>query len=63
MWEDYGLYRAINLNLTSNTNPSFLFLFVLYDCLDEVDKIDRDSIADTYTRETENCGGAVVQID
>ena len=48
MCEDYGLCRAINLNLTSNTNPSFfLFLFVLYDCLDEVDKIDRDSIADT----------------
>ena len=47
MREDYGLYRARNLNLTSNTDPSFfLFLFVLYDCLDEVDKIDRDSIAD-----------------
>ena len=48
MCEDYGLCRAINLNLTSNTNPSFffMFLFVLYDCLDD-DKIDRDSIDDT----------------
>ena len=47
MREDYGLCRAINLNLTSNTDPSFFFVpFVLYDCLDEVDKIDWDSIAD-----------------